>query len=72
MCSSANTITVLKSKWHATGVREIRNEYKILVGHPEGKGSVVRRRCGNDIKMDVNENRMLVCLRVHLLQDRVQ
>jgi hypothetical protein len=38
-------------------VDEMKNSYKILVGKPEGKRSLVRPRCRceNNIRMDLKE-----------------
>jgi hypothetical protein len=60
--TSLNIIRVTKSrrmKWaeHVAGMGNVRNAYKILVGKPDGKKPVGRRRrkCEDNIKMDLRE-----------------
>ena len=53
--SSPNIISYLKSKrlrWarHVARMEESRNEYRVLVGRPEGERPLERRRCENNIK----------------------
>jgi len=56
--SSPNIVLVIKSRtmrWagHVARMGEKRSVYRILVGKPEGKGP--RRRCEDNIKMDLQE-----------------
>jgi hypothetical protein len=60
--SSPYTIRAMKSKrmrWvgHMALMGEMRNAYRILVGKPEGKRPLGRRRCRweDNIKMDLRE-----------------
>ena len=60
--SSHNIVRAIKSRrmrWagHVARLRERRGVYRILVGKPEGKGSLARprRRWEDDIKMDLQE-----------------
>jgi hypothetical protein len=60
--SSPNNIRMTKSRRmilekHVARMRKMRNEYKILVGKPEGKGPLGRlgRTWEDNIKMDIGE-----------------
>jgi hypothetical protein len=60
--SSPNIIRMMKSwriRWigHVARMGETRNEYRKLVGRPEGKRPLgrPRRRCVDNIKMDLRE-----------------
>jgi ribosome biogenesis protein Tsr3 len=60
--SSPSIIRIIKSRrmrWagHVARMREKRNAYRILVGTPEGKRPLgrPRRRCVDNIKMDLRE-----------------
>jgi hypothetical protein len=62
MYSSPNIIWVIKSRkmrWtgHVARMGEGRGAYRILVGRPEGRRPLgrPRRRCENNIKMDLQE-----------------
>jgi hypothetical protein len=62
--SSPSTIRMIKSRrirwaWHVARMREKRNAYRILVANAEGKRPLgrPRRRCVNNIKMDLREIR---------------
>jgi hypothetical protein len=53
---------------------EMRNAFKILVGMSEGRRPLGRRRrrCEDDIKMDIRGKRFEDVDRIHLAQDRDQ
>ena len=60
--SSPNIVRVIKSRrmgwaWHVACMGEKRRIYRVLLGKPEGKGSLGRPRRGwvNNIKMNVQE-----------------
>jgi hypothetical protein len=60
--SSPSIIRIIKSRrmrWagHVARMGERRNAYRLLVGKPKGKRSLgrPRRRCVNDIKVDLGE-----------------
>jgi hypothetical protein len=60
--SSPTIVRVIKSRrmrWagHVARTGEGRGVYRVLVGKPEGKRQLgrPRRRCDNDIKMDLQE-----------------
>jgi len=59
---SLNTIRVIKSRrirweWHVARMGDMRNAFKILVVEPERKmlRGVPRRRCEDNIRMDLRE-----------------
>jgi hypothetical protein len=60
--SSPNVIRKIKSRWmrgagHVARMGEMRNEYRVLVGKPEGKRPLgrPRRRWVENIRIDVRE-----------------
>ena len=60
--SSPNIVRVIKSRrmrWagHVARMGEERGVYRVLVGKPEGRGSLgrPRRRCVDNIRMDLQE-----------------
>jgi hypothetical protein len=75
--SSPSTIRIIKSRrirWsgHVARIGEKRNVYRLLVGNPEGKRPLGRRRrrwLGN-IKMDILEIEVSVVDWIGLAQDR--
>jgi hypothetical protein len=77
--SSPSIIRVINSRrmrWagHVAGMWEKRNAYRILVGKPEGTRPLgrTRRRCVDDIKMDLRETGWDGMYRIDLAQDRDQ
>jgi hypothetical protein len=77
--SSPDIIRMIKSRrvgWagHVARMGEIRNAYRILVGKPEGKRPLGRRRSGwvYNIKIDLREIRWYGMDMVYLAQDRDQ
>jgi hypothetical protein len=79
LCASPNIIRVIKSRrmrWagHVACIGEMKNAYKILVGKPEGKRPVrrPRRRCEDNIRMDLGEIRWEGVDWMRLAQDRDQ
>jgi len=66
--SSPNIVRVIKSRkrWvgHVARMAECRGVYRVLVGKPEGKRSLVRqrRRWEENIKMDLQD---MVCGGMH-------
>jgi hypothetical protein len=70
---------VIKSRrmgWagHVARMREGRSVYRVLVGKPEGKRPLAkpRRRCEDNIKMDLREIGINGANCIQLAQDRVQ
>jgi hypothetical protein len=55
-------------------IGEMRGAYRILVGRPEDKRPLgrPRRRCGDNIKMDLRETGIDGTNFIQLAQDRVQ
>jgi hypothetical protein len=58
--SSPNIVRVIKSRrmrWagHVARMGEVRGVYRVLVGRPEGKRPLGRRRRENNIKLDLRE-----------------
>jgi hypothetical protein len=77
--SSPNIIRVIKSRilrWagNAARMREKLNEYRVLVGKPEGKRPLERPRCRweDNIKMDLREIEWRGVDWIHLAEDRAQ
>jgi hypothetical protein len=77
--SSPNIVMVIKSRrmrWagHVARMGEGRGVYRVLVGRPEGKRPLgsPRRRCEDNIKMDLRETGMNWANWIRLAQDRVQ
>jgi hypothetical protein len=77
--ASPNIIRVIISKrmrWvrHVADIGEMRNRYKILVGKPEGKRPLGRRRhrWEDNIRMDLRELGWHSVEWMHLAQDRDQ
>jgi hypothetical protein len=65
----------LKREGHVTRVRDVRNEYKILVRKPEGKRPRGRPRYmweDNNIRMDLREIGWECVGWIHLAQGRYQ
>jgi hypothetical protein len=76
--SSPNVVRVIKSRrmrWaeHVARMGEGRGVYRILVGRPEGKSSLVRprRRWEDNIKIDLREIGIDGANWIWLAQDRV-
>jgi hypothetical protein len=59
---------------HVARIGEVRNAYKILVGKPEGKRSLGRRRCRwkDNIRTDLRETEWDIVNWIHVVQDRDQ
>jgi hypothetical protein len=59
---------------HVTCMGELRNSYSILVGKPEGKRPLVRRRCRweDNIRLDLREIGWEGMDWMHLAQNRDQ
>jgi hypothetical protein len=55
--SSPNLFKMMKCAGHVAHMGEVRNEYKLLVGKPEGKRPLrrPRHRWKDNIKMDLRE-----------------
>jgi hypothetical protein len=55
--SISRIIKSRRMRWagHVARMGEKRNAYRILVGKPEGKRPLGRRRCVDNIKMDLRE-----------------
>jgi hypothetical protein len=55
VCENSALSRIFELTGHVARTDEIRNEYKILVGKPEGNRSLrrSRRRWENNIKMDL-------------------
>jgi hypothetical protein len=77
--SSPNIVKVIKSRtmrWagHVARMGEGRGVYGLLVGRPEGKRPLERprRRCEDNIKMDLREIGINGANWIQLAQDRVQ
>jgi hypothetical protein len=77
--SSPNVVRVIKSRWmkwagHVARIGEERGVYRFLVGRPEDKRPLgrPRRRCEDNIKMDLKEIGMDRADWIRLAQDRVQ
>jgi hypothetical protein len=77
--SSPNIVRVIKSRWmrwvgHVARMGEGRGVYRILVGRPEGKRPLgrPRRRCEDNIKLDLREIGIDGANWIQLAQDRVQ
>jgi hypothetical protein len=77
--SSPNIITMIKSRrlrlaGHVARMEAKRNEYRILVGKPEGKRPLrrLRRRCVDNIKIDLTEIGWDGMDWINLAQDRDQ
>jgi hypothetical protein len=77
--SSPNIVTVIKSRrmrWagHVARMGEGRGVHRILVGKTEGKRPLgsPRRRCEDNIKMNLREKGIDGAYWVQLAQDRVQ
>jgi hypothetical protein len=77
--SLPNIVRVIKSRrmwWveHVARMGEGRGVYRVLVGRPEGKGPLGRRRCRweDNIKMDLREIGIDGANWIQLAQDRVQ
>jgi hypothetical protein len=77
--SSPNIVRVIKSKrmrWagHVAHMGEGRGVYRVLVGRPEGKRPLKRprRRCEDNIKLDLRETGIDGVNWIRLAQDRVQ
>jgi hypothetical protein len=77
--SSPNIIRMIKSRrmrwaWHVVRIGEKRNAYRILVGKPEGTTPLgrPRRRCVDNIKIDLREIGRDGMDWIDLAQDRVQ
>jgi hypothetical protein len=76
--SSPNIVTVIKSRrmrWagHVARMKEGRGVYRVLIGRPEGKRPLgrPRRRCEDNIKMDLGEIGIDGANWIQLAQDRV-
>jgi hypothetical protein len=76
--SSPNIVRVIKSrrmKWagHVARIGEGRGVYRVLVGRPEGKRPLgrPRRRCEDNIKMDLREIGIDGANWIQLAQDKV-
>jgi hypothetical protein len=77
--SSPTIVRVIKSRrlrWagHVACMGEGRGVYRVLVGRPEGKRPLEtpRRRCEDNIKMDLREIGLDGANWIQLAQDRVQ
>jgi hypothetical protein len=76
--ASSNTTRLMKSRkatymGHVALMREMRKAYDILVGKPEGKRPLGRRRCRwEGIRMDLRESGWKGVDWMHLAQDRSQ
>jgi hypothetical protein len=77
--SSPNIVRVIKSRrmrWvgHVARMGEGRDVYRILVGRPESKRPLGRRRrrWEDNIKLDLRERGIYVVNWIRLAQDRVQ
>jgi hypothetical protein len=77
--SSPNIVRVIKSRrmrWagHVARMREGRGVYRVLVGRPEGKRPLGRRRrrWEDNIRMDLRETEIDRENWIRLAQDRVQ
>jgi hypothetical protein len=75
--SSPNIVRVIKSRrmrWagHMARMGEGRGVYRVLVGRPEGKRPLGRRRWEDNIKMDLGEIRIDGTNWIRLAQNRVQ
>jgi hypothetical protein len=77
--SSPNIVRMIKSRrmrWagHVARMGEGRGVYRVLVGNPEGKRPLgrPRRRCKDNIKLDLREIGIDGVNWVHLAPDRVQ
>jgi hypothetical protein len=75
--SSPSIIRIIKSRrmkfaGHVAGMGEKRNVYRLLVGKPEGKRPLGRRRCSwiYNIKLDVLEIGLSVVDWIDLAQNR--
>jgi hypothetical protein len=53
---------------HVARTGEVRKLYKVLVGEPEGKRPLGRRRWGDGIRMDLKEIGMRVCIALNWLR----
>jgi hypothetical protein len=76
--SSLNNVRVIKSRrvrWagHVARMVEGRGVHRVLVGKPEGKKPLgrPRRRCEDNIKLDLREIRIDGANWIHLAQDKV-
>jgi hypothetical protein len=79
LCASLHIVRVIKSRrmrWagHVARIGAMRNEYKILVGKPEGKRPLGRPRCPwkDNIRIDIREIEWEGVYWMHRAQDRVQ
>jgi hypothetical protein len=77
--SSPNIVRVIKSRrmrWagHVACMEEGRGVYRVLVGRPEGKRPLGRRRrrWQDNIKLDLRENGIYGANWIQLAQDRVE
>jgi hypothetical protein len=75
--SSPNIVRVIKSRrmrWagHVARMGEGRGVYRVLVGRPEGKRPLGRRRWEDNIKMDLSEIGIDGANWIQLAQDKVQ
>jgi hypothetical protein len=79
LSSSPNIFRVIKSRkmrlvGHVARMGEGRRVYRVLVGRPEGKRPLgrPRRRCENNIKLDLGDTEIDGANWIQLAQDRVQ
>jgi len=77
--SSPSIIRVNKSRWmswvdHAACMGKIRNANNVLVGKPEGRKTLWRRRWRweDDMKINLKETGVRVWIRLNFAQDRDQ
>jgi hypothetical protein len=75
--SSPSIVRVIKARrmrwaWHVVGIGEVRGAYNILVGRPEGRRPLGRRRCRweDNMKMDLREIGFGDLDWIHWAQDR--
>jgi hypothetical protein len=79
LCSSLHIVRVIKSRrmrWaeNVLCMGEGRGVYRVLIGRPEGKRPLgrPRRRCEDNIKLDLRKIVIDGANRIRLAQDRVQ
>jgi hypothetical protein len=67
-------LRMMMSAGHVAYMRETTNAYSILVGRPEGKRQLgrPRRRCNDNIRLELKEIRWEIVDWIHLALDRDQ